>query len=57
MVMVMVIENYVTEAKHVYKFDNLSESERTTYETGIKLGKLVICDRAVQKLTVFSLKG
>jgi hypothetical protein len=55
--MVMVIENYVTEAKHVYKFDNLSESERTTYETGIKLGKLVICDRAVQKLTVFSLKG
>lgn len=57
MVMVMVIENYVTETKHVSKFDNWSESERTIYETGIMLGKLVICDRAVQKLTVFSLNG
>jgi hypothetical protein len=37
--------------------NNWSESERTTYETGIMLGKLVICDRAVQKLTLFNLKS
>jgi hypothetical protein len=55
--MVMVIENCVTETKHVSKFDNWSESERMAYETGIMLGKLVICNRAVQKHTIFILKG